>query len=156
VFRPCGEADEIPGAHVLWRRVLDDLDHLEWDGVDGCWRARPTPPSNSLQFNPDMSTVWREHAAEVHGVGPECALDEAHRYTLVFAIEADAARELDLEVAHSPTGTECPNCAHSSVLWPTPITKDQKKELRYELSRALRLIYGMPTVQPPPQGTGPP
>lgn len=150
---PCGQPDQIEDTHWVWRRVRDDLDHLEWDAIDQCWRPRPTHPSNSLQFDTDgMSTVWADHVRVVHAGEPEVVLDSGGPNTLVYELSVGRARLLRFSVTHTPEGASSPDCGHASLDWPTPVTRDVRKELRYELSRAMELVYGAPTQTPPPSG----
>lgn len=156
---PCGQKSPIPNGHRLWRRVQDDLDHLEWDSNLGCWWPRPVPPSNAVQFHDDgMSTVWVEHADLVHAAPPETALLGAPSpsYTLVYELPVTGVRHAGAAVEHTPVAEQYPECAHTSVLVPVAAAgksnaaKSERKAIRYALSRLMLLVHGTPTVQPPP------
>lgn len=146
----CGEVDELDDHEILWRRVQDHLDHLTWDSDAECWRPRPTHPSNAFQFDPDMSATWERHLSEIHELGPEVVLDEAGKYSLVYAMQVEDARSLGCGVRHSPLEHTPPLCAHASVDWPDSVDKNLKREIRYGLAQAMTLIFGSPTVTPPP------
>lgn len=146
----CGDVEELNDEEVLWRRVQDHLDHLTWDSDAQCWRPRPTHPSNALQFDPDLSTTWERHLTTVHALTPEAVLDESGKYTLVYALSVGDARGLDCGVRHSPVESTPPLCAHASLDWPEPVDRNAKREIRYGLSQVMTLIFGAPSVTPPP------
>ena len=151
--RPCWEEDDVDDGHVLWRRVQDHLDHHTWDSRDQRFRPITTHPSNSLQFDDDgMSSSWSEHLVQVHNLGPEAILDDARKYTLVYAFSTAAARTMKCSVTHTPdTDDPVIGCAHCSVRYPTEaIDRGMKKEVRYQLAQAMELVHGEPTIEIPP------
>lgn len=148
---PCGRVGAIDDEHHLWRSVKDDPDCLEWDSDDAQWLPRVQDPSNSVQFNPDLSVFWAEHVEKVHAAGIEVALTPSQGYTLAYSLSAATVRELHLGVVHSPQDDMLPGCAHGSIEYPVPRpAKHERRELRYRLARQMRLVAGSPTVRPPP------
>lgn len=144
----CGAVSELDDTHGLWRRVRDDPDDLTWHSEEQRWLPRPEQPS--IQFNPDLSCYWREHLVEQHASGPRSAIGSASRYALVFELAAGQARNLRCLVEHSPQGPTVPDCAHSSVRREAGLTRAERAALRNDLAYAMRLVYGVPTQQPPP------
>lgn len=153
---PCVEARNIPEAHHLIRRFRDDPNHLTWDDELG-----PVPhhsAGNSLQFDPDLSTSWREHLEE-HGIGPAGVLGwRRSPYSLVGQISVWNARQLNFLVKHTPTETIPTGCAHASIDWPpgeihppaTQPAKAVRSKLRSELARGFPIIYGtVDSLRPP-------
>lgn len=147
---PCGEVVELDDSQDLWRRVRDHADHLTWNSDDRRWMPRPTPPSNALQFDPDMSTSWSQHLQGRHNQGPDAALDYEGRYTLVYGLNVGEARLIGCTVRHSPQASDPPDCAHSSLEWPVPADKSTRKAIRADLSHAMKLVHGESRLEPPP------
>jgi hypothetical protein len=145
----CGERQELADDDSVWRRQQDHIDYLEWSYDDDKW----LPTAKALQFNPDLSTYWRQHLERVHKNEPESIFVEGdHRYTLVYECGVVEIRTLGFGVEHSPEGsTEPPECAHTSVNWPNGnMDKQRRRELRSPLARALQLVYGTISLTTPP------
>lgn len=125
---------------------------MEWDADNQRW----LPAQNQLQFDPELSTYWREHLA-IHDQNPEVLLADNLTYTLVGEWEVEAVRQLHFPVEHSPTGEKPPDCAHTSVYWPpdslTPSqpepSKAKRRALRGPLAARMTWVYGEITTTPP-------
>jgi hypothetical protein len=149
---PCGQRFELAEAHQLWRRFMATQNSLTWDPELG-WL--PSPYSNALQMDPDLSTSWRQHLIR-HRAGPLAVLGADGRYTLVGEMAVGDGRRLGFGVRHSPTGCVTPDCSHASVDWPPDSIRpgkvepspSERKRLKYDLSRQFRFVYG-PLPQPP-------
>jgi hypothetical protein len=152
----CGElAESIPRDNRLLRRFIDDENHITWEG------DRPIPHplmGNSMQFDPELSTFWREHI-EDDGNRIDSVLGRCPEYTLVGEIGVGAALDVPMAVAHDPTD-EVPiiGCAHAGVGWsPSTIpagshqpTRPEKKRLRAELARGFSFVVGDVHTERPP------
>lgn len=146
---PCGDVQAIPEEDNLWRRIKDHEDQLEWDADEDRWLPRTTN-QQAIDFNPKMSAQWAEHLIEVHGLGPESVLPTDTLYTLVWEISVAEAGDGGRTVAHSPDGSEPIGCAHSDVELPPPGKKAERRAARMDMARSMRLVYGQPTIPPPP------
>jgi hypothetical protein len=152
----CGEVETIEERCTVWRRVQGD--HVWWDSNARTWRVRWRAPSNALQFDDDgLSTMWSEHLVDEHALGPDVILDDAGRYTLVYALAVADAHALGLTVTHTPDGaTAPPDCAHVSVELPAEPSGATKKELkswraevRDGLEMVMTLVFGQPSIPVP-------
>lgn len=145
----CGVAAPIPDEHRVWRRAMASLHWHTWDSD----RQRWLPRGNTVDFDPELSTVWADHMESTHGAGPGSALDGYDRYTLVFEVGVSACRAIRCQVTHSPDGP-CPlACAHTLVSMPPEVSTAHRKEIksiRMALGRAMSLVYGTITAPPPP------
>src|SRR5271157_6098757 len=112
-----GIAEEIPDPDHLWRRFIDDPNHITWDG------DRPIPhPVSDVALHMEkgesgLSAYWREHL-EYHGLGPESVLEDNEKYGLVGQLGVGNARRIEMVVRHDPEGAVPVGCAHSAVDWP--------------------------------------
>jgi hypothetical protein len=153
----CGDAAIIPDEDMLWRRFIDDPNHLTWEG------DRPFPhPVSSEQMHMErgehgLSTSWREHLLH-HELGPEAVLEGRPKFTLVGEIVVGDTRIIGMNVYHDPTGDLPINCAHTAVDWPTdliPAGSDrppspERKRIKNDLARLFTFIYGVVTSERPP------
>jgi len=81
-------------------------------------------------------------------------LDSTHRakgYKLVYQIAAEEVRRIQsgshsIQVVHDPVGDRPIDCAHSTFLMPAGMPK---KDVKYALARAMQLVYGRVTLEPP-------
>jgi len=144
----------LPDEHHLWRRLIDDPNHIVWDSELG-WLPNPRS-AISLQMNPDLSMQWREHLRR-HNIAPAGILGEDGRYTLAAELLIDDARALRFSVTHSPLGPSPLDCSHTSVDWPMDQTqnpparpnRDERLRLRYDMSAKFKLVYGNVRTQVP-------
>jgi hypothetical protein len=156
----CGEtASSIPESHRLWRRFIDDANHLTWD-EDG--RPIPHPlQSNSMQLErgeDGLSTSWAEHL-EVDGGIREDVLDGSSDYSLVGEAHMNVvSAQLRMSVWHNPLGAEPIDCAHTLVSWPegsnaphsTRPAKPERIALKTDLAHAFSFSEGTVRTQRPP------
>jgi hypothetical protein len=152
----CGEtAPLIPESHRLWRRFIDDANHLTWD-EDG--RPIPYPLSNSIQIDKDgLSTCWADHL-EADGAVREDVLEGSSDYSLVGEAPVSIlSSQLRMNVSHDPLGAEPVACSHTLVGWPegsnapssTRPAKPQRNALRTDMARAFRFPEGSVRTQRP-------
>jgi hypothetical protein len=149
----CGEANELSRSDHLWRKFRNSDNHVWWSDEDECWL--PTPAA--LQFDPELSTQWREHL-ESHGLGPDSILDVDKGYELVGEWYVSRLEDLNFPVKHTPD-LEVPliGCSHSSVYWPSAEippgkakpNKDARDRIRSDLSYLMRWMHGTITVPKP-------
>jgi hypothetical protein len=132
------------------RRFIDSPNHRIWDADLGRW----IPNWSVLQFDPEMSTYWREHL-RMHGHGPSAILSGG--YSLVGELRANTAQAQGFLVRHTPSDETWFECAHVSVYWPpeeipegkTIPNKDRRRELRRKLAGEFHWVYGdLPTSGP--------
>jgi hypothetical protein len=150
---PCGHIDELPIEDRLWRRFSSSPNHRTWDDDLGRW----LPNLGDLQFNPELSTYWRQHL-RMHGKGPLSLLDASAAYDLVGELTIGEIQMQGFPVRQSPDDEDSSKgCAHVSVYWPPGSipqgqhqpTKDQRKLLRTQLARELVWVHGdMPKTGP--------
>ena len=152
----CRGALAVPDADHLWRQARDQEDYVHWCQTDDDkWipRLRVTPLKQGgpmgLQFNPDLSVVWREHLA-THSLAVEHLVDITPERTLIFETSAEVIRSLRAPdgrrfyVAYTPTDDEPLGCSHASILelFDKKANKAASMSLRTDLSEALSLVYG--------------
>jgi hypothetical protein len=150
---PCGQTLEIPDGDHLWRKFMDSANHLIWNHDLG----RMVPSHAALQFDPDLSSDWREHLELVHQQTASAIVGDDSRYTLVGQFPVGRVRKLDFVVTATPNSIQPFGCAHASVDWPPHTvpehsiepTRDVRKQLRNELAREASWVLGTPTVGPP-------
>jgi hypothetical protein len=148
--RPCGQPQPIGSDQRLWRRVIDHPDHVTWDADKERWLPRPSGSSNSLQFNPELSTFWCEHLQDRHRLLPSSILDPDGRYTLVYQSQVQDVRAIGCTVEHTPQADLPVDCAHTSVWYPSGATdKPSRKAVRNDLARTVILVYGAISQSPP-------
>jgi hypothetical protein len=153
----CGDtAPAIPAAHHLWRRFIDDANHITWDG------DRPIPhpvnPDNiHMEKGEDgLSTSWREHL-ETDGLGPESVIEGNGQYTLVGELRVADAGALQMPVTHDPTGNTPIDCAHTVVEWPPGLlapgsdrpAKNDRTRIKNDLARGFDFVHGQVETQKP-------
>lgn len=128
--------------------MKNSLDWLTWSADEERWLPQ-VRDNNSLRFDPDLSTTWREHLQDAHNVGPEAALD-GRVDDLVFQMTSSKAIEMELTTEHTPDKAKpAPlGCAHASVWRDDGLDRGQRKVLDFQLSAAMVLVHGTP---PPPQ-----
>src|SRR5207237_775432 len=128
---PCGEPQTIPDDHQVWRRLRDHPDHRTWDDDLQRWLPRVGHPETALQFDPDLSTSWRQHLEIQHGLDPRAVITGT-TYSLVYQVDVGSLRALELTVKHTPPdgpeGTRPIGCAHTSAYWPEGVNRARKKE----------------------------
>jgi hypothetical protein len=115
------------------------------------------PAPSELQFNPDMSSQWKEHLLR-HNLGPESILEGYPSYTLVGEFPVANLRGHHFKVTHSPRDSKPIDCAHTSVNWPPDSIGENRKEppkgirnaLRRDLTSDFKWVLG--TDAPPPDG----
>lgn len=146
----CGERDQLEDDHHLWRRVKDDPNTLTWVPDEKRWVPSNTHPSNSIQFDPELSTFWREHLEGTHRLTARSITDEVGGYTLAFEMKVEVPRELGACVVHSPTCEKPIDCAHTSVFYPNDMDKSQRFIFRQELAHSMFLVSGSCSQVPPP------
>lgn len=148
----CGEPSDLSGADHLWRQFQNSENHLIWDYDNERWLPAPA----ALQFNPEMSSQWREHL-QAHGLGANVILSIDRGYSLVGEWPVDAIERLKFPVQHTPVGSTPIECAHSSVYWPPETlpdgkiqpTKDIRNLLRGNLADLIKWVCGEITVPRP-------
>jgi hypothetical protein len=157
---PCGvQVDPIPTHHHLLRRLIDDDNHITWEGD----QPIPHPTAgNSLQFDTDgMSTTWTEHI-ERDGLSVDAILAGKHDYTLVAEVSVQKIRALPMDVVHDPLDVAIDDsltrCGHTLVKWHESTfaqgsnkpDKFQRPALKYKLARSFQIIHGKVTTPKPP------
>ncbi len=146
----CGEQDQLEDDQHLWRRVKDDPNMLIWNSDEKRWVPSNTNPSNSVQFNPELSTFWREHLEDSHMLTARSIADDELGYTLVFEIMVEVPRKFGATVVHTPTCERPVQCAHTSVFYPNDLNKGQRFIFRQELAHSMFLVSGSCHQVPPP------
>jgi len=150
---PCGHAGELPDDDQVWRRFISSPNHRTWDSDVG----RYIPNLGDLQFDPEMSTYWRQHL-RMHGKGPSSVLEGDSRYDLVGQLAINQVRGEGFPVEQTPHQESPIGCAHVSIYWPPESIqpghkepfRDQRKLLRTKLAHGLTWVHGeMPTIGPP-------
>jgi hypothetical protein len=152
IRRSCGEPEDIPDNDHLLRRFMDSKNHLEWDADNMRW----LPSAAAMQFDPDLSTSWKEHL-EFHGMGPEAVIAGNDRYSLVGEWPVKTLRDSRLVITHSPSSSGPIDCAHTSVDWPPDAIEPGKRRpngamrmsVRNSLSVSISWVYGNITIVPP-------
>lgn len=147
---PCGRVGKLPDQDHLWRRFTNSPNHLTWDADLERW----IPSLSILQFDPEMSTYWREHL-RMHGKGASSVLTRG--YTLVGELDIGKIQRQGFPTRQSPNDEPSIGCAHVSIHWPpesvlqgrTQPSKDQRKLLRMRLASEFIWVYGdVPTSGP--------
>jgi hypothetical protein len=151
----CGDtAPIIPEHHHLWRRFIDDPNHVTWDGDQPLFR----PLSMRIAQGEDgLSCAWAEHLNQDR-CKPGALLEGNEKYTLVGEVPVRSVGMLEMPVLHDPKGSDPVACAHSLVKWPPgsfayPSTRPDKPErnrLLLELSRSFSLVHGKVMSSTPP------
>jgi hypothetical protein len=109
----CGETTSaIPADHHLWRRFIDDANHITWDG-DRPIPHPVDPDTMHMEKGEDgLSVSWREHL-EADDLTAESVLEGNEQYTFVGELSVSHAHDLKMPVTHKPTGNTPIDCAHS-------------------------------------------
>jgi hypothetical protein len=152
----CSKVFYVQDDFNLWRRITDSDECLEWDSMTKRHYPRPDPPS--IQVDPNgLSAYCVEHLVSEHTASPEIVLTPKH--TLVFLLRVSDARRRLWEVSHSPPPGVLgpPDCSHVLVQYPVGTglgkgnqARNERRNLRFELSRAMELIHGTIRTPPPP------
>jgi hypothetical protein len=153
---PCGKAEYVPNENNLWRRVMDQENHLLWSAEQGRW----IPNLPALSFDPDLSTSWAEHLRGRHQEGPDILIKNNPKYTLVGEFRVGTLRDMDFGVRASPAGSVPPDCAHTSADWPLGAVpegklkpnKDTARRIRLKLASKVEWVHGEPSILPPDGG----
>jgi len=135
----CWTKQDLPDGARLLRRVQDHADWLEWSSDHQRFLPR-IRPKNSIRFDPELSTSWREHLWQAHQVGPEAVLAGDPRYSLVFQLTARQARDITLTAEHDPdcTQPEPLGCAHCSIGRPPGV---EKKIISSKIAETVTYLY---------------
>lgn len=143
---PCGEVAELPSDDSIWRLAKDSLDVLIWSDEQQRWLLRV--PGNAIQFDPDLSTLWREHILVVHSRGPDAVCEQPPGRSILFQAVIGALIDLGLGVRHTPQEGEH-GCAHVSFDRPHPLTKPERRELSMNIADVLVHVAGVITCLRP-------
>ena len=108
-------------------------------------------PSNAIRFDPDLSTMWKEHLEQVHARFSSDVAEPAPGRSLVFEAVIERLLGLGLTVEHTPQASQPNGCAHVSFDRPQGLTKPEKTTLSWNISELLELVLGV-VATPRPTG----
>ena len=154
----------MPDSASLWRQARDTEDHVEWFESDTGQmvprlRIRGTGRAVGMQFDPDLSVVWKDHLTGHSLHEADLTSRNSSRGPLIFQANAGDIRNLRAEgkrfyVVYTPTDDDPFGCSHVSVLELFKKSRDTdaaRNALRTDLQKLMKLVWGDCTV-PVPDG----
>lgn len=143
----CGEVGTLPPDDAVWRLTKDSEDFLFWSDEQQRWLLRV--PSNALKFDPDLSTLWREHMEHVHGAVAEQVCEDPPGRSVVYEAQIGALAALGLTPSHTPVSAEPPECAHASFDRQAGMAKEDRRALDWDIANLMVHVSGAITLVRP-------
>ena len=132
----------VPADHSVWRTVRDDENWLIWS--EELQRPLLRIRGPGVNFDPDLSTTWKEHMEDIHGLAAAFLIELPPGRSLVYEARVEDLLGLGLEHSHTPTNPKPPGCAHLFFFRPSTVTtKPEKYRLELDIAMRMTLVSGI-------------